>query len=150
MRGLGHFLGILPHVGVGHGDAVVVGVMDEEVRRLAIEDQSLGAILLNLHHEPIGHPTVITVAEALSSHGNGDGAIVHMANLKGNLASGGHGAEFFVAHGCYSIELLGLSIAEKDAMGCLHTMVSLALLAHGLEHIIGPTDAGVPPPKHPL
>ena len=109
MRGLGHFLGILPHVGVGHGDAVVVGIMDEEVRRLAVEDQSLGAILLNLHHEPIGHLAVITVAEALSSHGNGDGAIVHMANLKGNLASGGHGAEFFVAHGCYSMRFSSLS-----------------------------------------
>jgi len=96
---------ILPHIGVWHRDAVMIGIMDEKVRRLAVKHATLGAILLNLHDKPIGSfdrfglPSRITalddMAENLRTHRDIDGPVIHTAHLEAHFASGGDGGVFF-------------------------------------------------------
>ena len=116
---LRHGGAILPHIGVGHRDSVIVGNMDEKVRRLAVKHATLGAILLNLHDEPIGKldrfglprriPALDDMTENLRTHRDIDGPVIHTSHLEAHFASGCDGGVFFVAHGLYSNEVLEVS-----------------------------------------
>lgn len=137
MLGLGQ-LSILAHVGIGHGNAVMACVMEVEGRGVAVDLVGLGAQLHHVivFHEPIGCldrlglPIRITtlddMAEHLDTHGNRDGAIVHVTDCEAHFAGSGDGGEFFgVAHGCYSIQLSSLSSLFDEVE--VAAMVALAI-----------------------